>query len=479
MITLRKLQASDLEQRVEWMNNPSIYTTMHFVPPISLDTTREWFEKNQKVNTRIDVAFDDEEGNLVAMGGLTAIDFSVRKAEFYVFVNPKMQKRGFGTQATYLLCKYGFEILQLHKIYLYTNGTNIGARKTYEKVGFTLEGTMRDERIAGEKYEDRLYYGLLAGELDKERFPLQMSGSNFMRVDSVGVDGMNLKVVRDDLYPDSGGGIKSRKTISYERFLRDGGYNAVVTCGGIQSNHNRAVAIMAARNGWKCHLCVQGTQERFDAEKGNALLCRLAGAECEVIDPKDTAASMDRAMEQLKAEGYKPYYIHGGGHDLPGGTSFVEAVQDLKRQCDEMGYKPDYIFHASGTGSTQAGIVVGCDLVGWSDVKVVGISVARQYERGKQVIADFANMLAGHYGLKKDYADEILFNTDYLFGGYEEYTPEMKSYLDEVMARTGLMFDTTYSGKGFYGMMQEIKKQGLQNKNIIFWHTGGLMNLMK
>lgn len=239
------------------------------------------------------------------------------------------------------------------------------------------------------------------------------------------------------------------------------------------------MALMCARNGWKCHLCIQGTEERFMIEKGNALLDRLCGAECELIRPEDTAEAMDRAMEKLRAEGYNPYYVIGGGHNLPGGTCFVDAVRELKRQCDETGYKPDYIYLASGTGSTQAGIVVGLDLVGWNDVKCVGISVARQQERGKQVIADFANMLAAHYGLQKEYTESIIFNTDYLCGGYEQYTTEMKMYLEDAMRKTGLMFDTTYSGKGFYGMMQEIKKLHLEDKNIVFWHTGGLMNIMK
>lgn len=298
-------------------------------------------------------------------------------------------------------------------------------------------------------------------------------------LDDYRLNGVDIKVVHDDLFPFIGGGSKARKAVEYEKFLREEGYNAVVTCGGIQSNHNRAIALMSARNGWKCHLCVQGTKERFEAEKGNALLCRLSGAECELIDPSDTAAAMDIAMEKLAKEGYRPYYVHGGGHDLPGGTCFVDAVKALKEDCDANNYKPDYVFLASGTGSTQSGIVVGCDLVGWDDVKVVGISVARQYERGKQVIADFANILGRHYGINKDFTDKIVFNTDYLYGGYEQYTPEMESYLKEVMKSTGLMFDTTYSGKGFYGMMDIIKKEKLQNKNIIFWHTGGLMNLMK
>ena len=300
-----------------------------------------------------------------------------------------------------------------------------------------------------------------------------------MLIDKVQIDNLTLSIVRDDLFPFIGGGGKARKAVEYEVMLHEGGYNALVTCGGIQSNHNRAMALMAARNGWKCHLCIQGAEERFLQEKGNALLNRLSGAECELIRPEDTAVAMDRAMEKLKTEGFNPYYVHGGGHDLPGGTSFVKAVEELKRQCETEGYKPDYIFHASGTGSTQAGIVVGLEKVGWGDVKVVGISVARQQERGKQVIAEFANMLSEYYGMKKDFTDDIIFCTDYLYGGYEQYTPEMAAYLECAMKKTGLTFDTTYSGKGFYGMMDYVNKNHLGGKIIMFWHTGGLMNLMK
>ena len=163
----------------------------------------------------------------------------------------------------------------------------------------------------------------------------------FLHIDDYLIDGLPLKVVRDDLFPFIGGGSKARKAVEYEKHLKAGGYNAVVTCGGIQSNHNRAIALMAARNGWPCHLVIQGTEERFLNEKGNALLCRLAGAECEFIDPSETAAAMDRAMQAYEDQGLRPFYVHGGGHDLPGGTCFVDAVLEMKKQCAE---KPDVIF---------------------------------------------------------------------------------------------------------------------------------------
>ena len=130
--------------------------------------------------------------------------------------------------------------------------------------------------------------------------------TNFIIQNDYIISKQSIKIVRDDIFPFVGGGSKARKAVAYEQFLRENGYNAVVTCGGVQSNHNRAMALMCAKNGWKCHLCIQGSEERFLSEKGNALLDRLSGAECELIRPEDTAMAMDRAMEKLKAEGYNP-----------------------------------------------------------------------------------------------------------------------------------------------------------------------------
>lgn len=204
-MNIRKLVKADLAERVEWMNNPAVYKTMHFLPPITLDKTIEWFANIQKNQSRVDVAFENEEGNLVAMGGLTAIDYTVRKAEFYIFVNPKYQRQGIGSKATKLLCKYGFNVLNLHKIYLYTNASNKGAKKTYEKIGFKLEGTHRDEMVSDERYDDRLYYGLLASEFESDLPDIRFKGWSDVMIEDYKVNGIDVKVVRDDLYPQMGG----------------------------------------------------------------------------------------------------------------------------------------------------------------------------------------------------------------------------------------------------------------------------------
>lgn len=460
---IRYLKPEDLESRVNWMNDSRVFSSMHYAVPVMIDNTKIWYGKVIADPSRSDMAFEDEYGELIAMGGLTHI--ADGRAELYVFVHPDKQGKGFGAKATSLLCHYGFERLGLKQIYLYTNLSNLAAQHIYLKCGFKLANILKAP--AGGEVEDRLYYEL-TGPLDGAILPIT----------KIKINDRPLMIVRDDLFPAVGGGNKARKAEYYERAMREGGYNACVTTGGIQSNHNRAIALMCARNGWHCHNVYHGTEERFLAEKGNALLVRKSGASYEFVDAEGIGEAMDAAMRRLESEGYHPMYIHGGGHDLPGGMAFVDAVRQLKECCDAIDYKPDYIFHASGTGSTQAGIAVGLDLVGWSDVNLVGISVARQKERGTHVIENFANILSEHYGLSTDYRDRINFITDYLCGGYEKFTPEMLAYLDGVMRRTGIMFDTTYSGKAFYGMMDYLTRNCLTG-NVMFWHTGGLMNLMK
>ena len=88
-------------------------------------------------------------GGIVAMGGLTSIDRSVGKAELYVFVNPELLGKGIGTQATKQLCQFGFL-----------------AQKVYEKIGFHLEGILRNELLTRTGHiSDLNYYGLLKHEL--------------------------------------------------------------------------------------------------------------------------------------------------------------------------------------------------------------------------------------------------------------------------------------------------------------------------
>lgn len=286
----------------------------------------------------------------------------------------------------------------------------------------------------------------------------------------------NIFIYRDDLFPGIGGGNKVRKMQFIGKDIISGGYNAVVTTGGIQSNHCRAVALWAAENGVSCHIVFHGSEERFFNESGNALLVRLSGCTYEFVEESSIGKAMDSAMEAFNASGKKAYYIYGGGHNYSGGLAYIEAIKELQNACLEVQWKPKYIVHASGTGSTQAGIMVGLDKYGWSDVEVIGISVARGKKKGLELTDSFYKELKRHYDIKSKNR-KTHFNANYLMGGYENFSNSLPDFLSNISAKTGVVFDTTYSGKALFGMFDLLKKNKIKG-NVLFWHTGGLMNLM-
>lgn len=165
---IRKLQKEDLETRVLWMNNPKIYSSMHFEIPVLMDKTIQWYENNLKNDNRFDVAVL-EDGTIVSFGGFTSIDWEIGKAETYLFADPIHLNKGIGTRAKKMMCKFGFEELCLNKLYFITNEDNFASIRVNEKCGFKLEGRFRQEYVKsnGERL-DRLYYGLLKQEWTDE-----------------------------------------------------------------------------------------------------------------------------------------------------------------------------------------------------------------------------------------------------------------------------------------------------------------------
>lgn len=161
---IRRLSFEDLPTRVAWMNNPLIYSSMHYEVPILLDKTIQWYEKNLKDDRRCDITVL-EDGEIVAFGGFTSINREVGKAETYLFADPFQLHKGVGTRAKKLICKFGFEELGLNKLYFVTNEDNYASIRVNEKCGFKLEGRMRQEYLTKDgELKDRLYYGLLKTE---------------------------------------------------------------------------------------------------------------------------------------------------------------------------------------------------------------------------------------------------------------------------------------------------------------------------
>src|SRR5699024_8366056 len=124
-------------------------------------------------------------------------------------------------------------------------------------------------------------------------------------------------------------------------------------------------------------------------QSGNAKIMRLSGAKIIFVEnPKDIGPEMDKAMLEYKKKGLNPYYIWGGGHTMEGGLAYIKAIGELKAYTEQYDWFPDYIFLASGTGSTQAGLLAGLDKYN-VNAKVIGISVGRSRERAEPIVAKF------------------------------------------------------------------------------------------
>ena len=283
---------------------------------------------------------------------------------------------------------------------------------------------------------------------------------------------IDLRIKRDDLYLMPGGGIKARKIEGIAKYALENGYNALVTNGGTQSNHARATAIIAALHNLPCHLVIVLEPGEKYANTGNILLMQLSGASIEYCEKSQLAERMDSAVERLSAEGYKPLYIWGGGHCVQGIIPFVDAIEEFRLQAGD--WVPDFLISASATGTTQAGFAIGC---AESNTRVIGISAARDKNRGEKIILRCVDEYFEYLNLPGKKID-IDFRDEWTLGGYEKYSDRLFQII-EMAAKKGFFFDPTYSGKAFNGLVDMVHRDEIPGgSKVLFWHTGGLMNLM-
>lgn len=275
---------------------------------------------------------------------------------------------------------------------------------------------------------------------------------------------------RDDMLPFSFGGNKARKAVEFYHEIKKNHVDVVMTYGSNSSNHCRIIANMAAAMGLPCHII---SPEENREILYNTRLVEQFGAIIETCPINQVSETIEKRKEAYRREGKNPYFIVGGGHGNPGTESYVKAYKEIEEYEKENHIYFDYIFHASGTGTTQAGLVCGKLLSGDKRRKIVGISIAREGERGRQVVKDSIKEYLGS-DFDRLYCEEDLIFTDaYRLGGYGNYNKEVAKTISTVMAREGIPMDGTYVGKAFYGMCRYIEEQGIGGKKILFIHTGG------
>lgn len=291
--------------------------------------------------------------------------------------------------------------------------------------------------------------------------------------------GYNIYIKRDDCTGLASGGNKTRKL---EYLISDAinkGSDSVITAGAQQSNHCRQTAAACAQAKLKCYLLLGGNKP--DQYTGNLLLSKMLGAEIIFTGDKRKGEDIETLADDLRSKGLKPYIIPYGGSNIIGAQGFIEAVRELKEQMALLKLNFDYIFFASSSAGTQAGMTLG-KLIYNLDTRLMPVSIDKDEVNGlklDQAVLKLVNegKQLFNTGGSLDLNDVKLIE-DYNSSGYAAITENEKDAIAELAETEGILLDPVYTGRAFYGMMDHIRRGLLKpGSNILFWHTGGLPSM--
>ncbi len=168
-VRLRGVERGDLPKFQAWLNDPEVTDGLTIYLPLSMIDEEQWLDKALNLSPEEKpLAIDLDDGGswrLIGNSSFFNIEWSNRSAEFGLFIGDKsVWNRGHGTEAVKLLLRHGFETLNLHRIFLRVYSTNPRARRSYEKAGFKLEGTLREAVYRHGRYADIHIMSILRSE---------------------------------------------------------------------------------------------------------------------------------------------------------------------------------------------------------------------------------------------------------------------------------------------------------------------------
>jgi 1-aminocyclopropane-1-carboxylate deaminase len=260
------------------------------------------------------------------------------------------------------------------------------------------------------------------------------------------------------------------------------GADTLVTIGGVQSNHTRQVAAVAAKLGMKCRLVQESWVPFQDAvydRVGNILMSRVMGAEIELVDEGfdiGIRESWERALEDVKDKGGTPYPIPAGAsvHKF-GGLGFVGFAEEVRAQELELGIRFDYVVVCTVTGSTHAGMVVGFAKDGRAR-NVIGIDASCTPEQTHAQVLDIAQKTAELVELGQPItAEDVVLETGYAYPVYGVPSAETNAAIRLCARLEGMMTDPVYEGKSMQGMI-DLVQQGFfpAGSKVLYAHLGGV-----
>ncbi len=299
--------------------------------------------------------------------------------------------------------------------------------------------------------------------------------------------GPRIWVKRDDLTDCAISGNKIRKLEFTLARALDQGCDTLITCGGVQSNHCRATALLGAQLGLKVHLILRDDSVANDVDSntpdGNLFLDYLAGARVSRHNKKQFQRELPALFEHwtrhYQAEGHNAYSIPTGASDGTGVWGYVHCVPELMNDFERVGIKPETIIHATGSGGTQAGLSAGVVLYGL-DTKIIGIAVCDDAEYFHNKVRADIDRWQSLYSTAIDPENIAIHVDDRFIGpGYAQATEQVFAVIRQAAALEGIILDPVYTGKAFHGMLEKIKQGEFTGQSdIVFVHTGGIFGLL-
>ncbi len=278
------------------------------------------------------------------------------------------------------------------------------------------------------------------------------------------------------------GGNKVRKLEYLAADALAKGCDTLVSIGGIQSNHTRAVTGVARHLG----LNVVTVQEHWvDWDDpgyevvGNIQLTRIMGGDVR-IDPAHfdigIRDSWRQALESVEAAGGKPYPIPAGASDHPlGGLGFANWVGEVATQERELGVFFDTLIVCTVTGSTHAGMIAGVALEARGDRRVVGIDASGTLEKTVEQVSRIAQFTAVAIGVDRDLrSDEITVMDGYAGPAYGIPDEPTIEAIHLAALTEGMLTDPVYEGKSMAGLIGMIRAGTIPpGSRVLYAHLGG------
>jgi 1-aminocyclopropane-1-carboxylate deaminase len=318
---------------------------------------------------------------------------------------------------------------------------------------------------------------------DFPRHPLLFGPSPVHRLErlTAHLGGAALWAKREDC--NSGLAYGGNKTRKLEYLVADAlqkGCDTLVSIGGVQSNHTRQVAAVAARTGLKAVLVQESWVEWPDVvydRVGNIQLSRIMGADVRLVGETfgiGFKPSWEEAIEGVERAGGKPYAIPAGAsdHEL-GGMGFAGWAAEVEQQERELGVFFDTIIVCSVTGSTQAGMIAG-----FADQdrprRVIGIDGSAKPQETHAQVARIARRTAELLGVRALRDDEIVLDDRWHAGTYG--IPDAKTVEAIRLAGRleGMLTDPVYEGKSMAAMVDLVASGEIgAGSTVLYAHLGG------